>query len=171
MTRLVPGAVTRRLYVCRTGIQMVRSVELPRGRRLVSWHEVGWGWIVLSVAVFVTLLLAAPSRAAEPEPATVGLHEGTPAPYTGVLLPPGRHRQLLVAESELDKAQAALVAAEDQRRIDAAEAARVLDARTRAWRECEAAQVPPAVERPWGGWPWLVGATAVAGLLVGALVL
>lgn len=121
--------------------------------------------------LLLACLLAAPSRAAEPEPATVGLHEGTPAPYTGVLLPAGRHRQLLVAESELDKAQAALVAEQDRARIDAAEAARKLDARTRAWRECEAAQVPPAVERPWGGWPWVVGATAIAGLLVGALVL
>lgn len=121
--------------------------------------------------LLLALLLAAPSRAAEPEPATVGLHEGAPAPYTGVLSPPSRYRQLLDAETERDAERARADAAEAQARIDAAEAARIIEARTRAWRECEAAQVPPAPERPWGGWPWVVGATAIAGLLVGALAL
>lgn len=103
-------------------------------------------------------------RAAAPEPVTV-LRQGDPAPYAGILAPADTWRDLLHAQDERDAAAERLTLERDEHAIHLRACEARSDARERARAQCEAAIVPPAVEPPWSGWPWLSGAV---GVVVGA---
>lgn len=135
--------------------------------------------------LLLCLLLAAPSRAAEPEPQPepdpIGLEAGQRAPWTGVHVPPRRMRELLAAETR-DKAAPARETLMRQGleldtlhvRVDLLECRTESEARERQRAACETERVPAQAEpaaRPWGGWPWVTGAGGVVvGVVLAVLV-
>ncbi len=144
--------------------------------------------IAIALAMLGIGVCADLGRAADPEPTTV-IHaagegcaawlsdatRGMPAsdkrrgalcpPYSGVLTPADTWRDMLHAQDERDAAAERLQIERDKHAIRLRACEARSDARERARAQCEAAIVPPAVEPPWSGWPWLSGAV---GVVVGA---
>lgn len=122
--------------------------------------------IAIALAMLGIGVCADLGRAAAPEPVTVTvLRQGDPAPYAGILAPADTWRDMLHAQDERDAAAERLLLERDEHAIHLRACEARSDARERARAQCEAAIVPPAVEPPWPGWPWLSGAV---GVVVGA---
>lgn len=129
--------------------------------------------LVASVAFLLAVVLAAlivtcgTGRCAEPEPDSVGLRAGAPAPYTGILTPPGAYRALLRAQDDLDAEREGRALDAEQHKADVDALTAKLAAVEAARRACEQdrAPAPKPRRRPWYEEPlFLVGSGLALGI-------
>ena len=126
--------------------------------------------LVASIAFLLAVVLAAlvvtcgTGRCAEPEPDSVGLRAGTPAPYTGVLTPPGAYRALLRLGDDLDAEREGRALDAEQHKADVAALEQRLAAVEAARRACEADRAPVPHPPSWWERP---GVVLVGGVLLG----
>lgn len=119
--------------------------------------------------IYAIASLCSPERARCAEPDSVGLRAGQPAPYSGILVPPGALRDLLHTQDELDAERAGRAADAEQARADVAALEQRLHAVEAARVACEQDHVPAPrrvswYERP--GWALAGGALLGVGLAV-----
>lgn len=127
--------------------------------------------VVGAVAIVVALLLGGAvtrcsvGHCAEPEPDSVGLHAGTPAPYTGVLTPPHAYRTLLRAQDDLAASVEARALDAVQARADIAALEQRLAAVEAARRACEHDRAPAAPRLSWYEEPgWVLAGGVLLGV-------
>lgn len=126
--------------------------------------------LVASVAFLLAVALAAlvatcgTGRCAEPEPDSVGLRAGVPAPYAGVLLPPRAARSLLRAQDDLDAEREGRALDAEQHRADVAALEQRLAAVEAARRACEADRAPAPHPPAWYERP---GVVLLGGVVLG----
>ena len=126
--------------------------------------------LVATVAFVLALALAAlvvdcgTGRCAEPEPDSVRLRAGAPAPYTGILTPPIAYRSLLRAQDDLDSEREGRALDAEQHRADVAALEQRLAAVEAARRACEADRAPAPHPPAWWERP---GVVLVGGVLLG----
>lgn len=131
------------------------------------------GPLVGTLSLLLALTLAAlvarcgVARCAEPEPDSVGLRAGAPAPYTGVLTPPGAYRVLLRLGDDLDAEREGRKLDAEQHKADVDALTAKLAAVEAARRACEQdkAPAPKPRRRPWYEEPlFLVGSGVALGI-------
>lgn len=120
--------------------------------------------LLLALVLGGILIEAGVGHCAEPD--SVGLRAGQPAPYAGLLLPPGAARDLLRTLDDLDAERAQRALDAEQHKADIAAVEARLAAVEAARRACEADRASPP-KLPHRAWYEAPGIVLIGGFVLG----